>query len=104
MNQINGWHVVGLLMLAIAVAGALSAIAGSINGARREQAMIRNENRRRMNVARRYFADDDLARLFRDERGIVMSVHRQSDGAAIVFADGESFAGHVYTGPGRAAV
>lgn len=98
----NEWQVVGLALVGLALVGALSAISGAIEAGRRQQAMVANENRRRLNVARRYFGDRDLVRGFRDRDGVIMSIHRE-DGAAIVFEHPGMYAGHVYTGPGRAS-
>lgn len=96
----NEWQ---LLLLMIALIGAASVTAGSINGSRRMQAMIENENRRRMIVVRRYFDDGEPVRIFRDEDGTITSVHRQRDGEAVIFAGPESYSGHTFTGSGHAA-
>jgi hypothetical protein len=95
----------GILLVggAIVLALVLSVVAAMVSGGRRDQAMIANENRRRLTVIRRYFDDEGSYRVFRDERGTIMSVHRQTDGAAVIFDSEASYAGHVYTGPGHAS-
>lgn len=99
----NDWQAIGLAMLGISLIAGLSIAIASVRGTSRYRSMVDNENRRRAIVVARYFDDDEPVRVFRDEDGLVTSVHRARDGEAVIFSSADRYASHTYTGTGHAA-
>lgn len=89
----NEFTLIGLAMLLIAFGGAVLIRLHDMS--RHSQAD--HENARRRLVAMRYFSDTDEVRVFSDRRtGLISSIHRKSDGEAVIFDDVTYLAGHVH--------